>query len=264
MALPPLSSKDKKILIGVLVGVPLAALVVLLVVFLGVKPGSTPSGVSNLKATRTMDGVTATFTPKNMSEPVVVYAAPSTDECPDTPPTIAQSQVIGPGGTSTYAEIGLGFTSYPTLVQPKVCVWAGAVSPGNAQPTKFTKPVVVPAPVIAYGNNGTAPCALFCAANWGYQMPKSWTGATTVAQQVNPPGGSPGTPQYGSSDFFATPVGGPVGTSVPCLCAESEVPFLTYNQVPLPYWSSLNSGTPPTPNATNTCPQPGLCTNSYK
>jgi hypothetical protein len=241
----------------VLVGVPLAALVVLLVVFLGVKPSSTPSGVTNLKATRTMDGVTATFTPKNMSEPVVVYASPWTGACPSLPPPFAQSQVVGPGGTSTYAAIPVPLESQtptPTLTQPPVCVWAGAVASGDQQPAKFTKPVVLAAPVAVSGNNGGVPCAIYCAANFGNQLPKSWIGAVAVAQQ--PTGGPVQTDSYD----LTTALGNPTA----CLCAESDKFFLSANQVPNPFWAVYNQKVAGTcgPSGTPNCPQSGYCSSA--
>jgi hypothetical protein len=254
MALPPLTTKGRNILIGV--GVFLAiALAVLLGVFLGVKPGSTPSGVTNLKATRTMDGVTATFTPKNMSEAVVVYAVPWEGKCPSSPPSLAQSQVVGPGGTSTYAAIPvpLEASQTPTLTQPPVCVWAGAVASGDQQPAKFTKPVVLPAPVVATGNNGSVPCAIYCAANWGNQLPKSWTGAVAVAQQ--PARGQVQT----DPNALIYAVG--TGNSTACLCAESDTPFLTANQVPNPFWQVYNQATASCgpQGTTPDCPKANLC-----
>lgn len=244
-------SKSTKLKLGLGLGLSLLIIVVVLVVvFLVVLPGSSSkaSGVSNLAAMRTAKGVTATFTPLNKSEPVVVYAAPlvTGTTCPSTPPATAATQYIGAGGTSTPYEIDLKLVQSQTQPQPQVCVWAGAVAPGQAQSAKFTKPVTVAAPAVPPGNNGGAPCALFCAANnpmFGGYLPKNWIGAYAISQQVQ--NNSPQT----SPSQLVTALGVGVGgsTGVACLCAESDTPYLTYAQTPSPY------GTGPA------CPQAGLC-----
>jgi len=250
----PLSKSTKLGLgLGLGLGLPIVTAVVLLVVFLVVLPGSSSkaSGVSNLAAMRTANGVTATFTPLNKSEPVVVYAAQLVGTtCPSTPPAAAATQYVGAGGTSTPYEIGLNLNQPLSSPQSQVCVWAGAVAPGQAQPAKFTKPVVVAAPVVTTGNNGTATCALFCAANWAKSLPSEWKGAYAISQAAD----QSSTPQYSPQSLIST--GGPVA----CVCAETDTPYLTANQVPNPFWSLYNNQSgQPGPPGTPSCPVPGQC-----
>ena len=120
-------------------------------------------------------------------------------------------------------------------------------------------------PVEIMGNNGSAPCSVFCAANWGNQLPSCWTGASAVSQRLVPGAGDVATDAKFQSTTDATALITPANSIVACTCEPSTSPFLTGVQVPAPWASTLDPSIPACGNPADpticgrTCPYPGLC-----
>lgn len=120
-------------------------------------------------------------------------------------------------------------------------------------------------PVEIMGNNGSAPCSVFCAANWGNQLPSCWTGASAVSQRLVPGAGDVATDAKFQSTTDATALINDAGAPVACTCGPSTSPFLTGVQVPAP-WAHYKDntipkcGSPADPTVCGAqCPIPGLC-----
>jgi hypothetical protein len=124
-------------------------------------------------------------------------------------------------------------------------------------------------PVETTGNNGSAPCSVFCATNWAQQLPASWTGATAVSQRLIPDraGDVATDPKFQpTSDSAALTTS--ADRDVACTCGPSTTPWLTGTQVPDPWAATLDKSLTTCGSDANItqgvacgakCPIAGLC-----